>query len=270
MNKSTQGKLRRLQQILQSYEKVAVGFSGGVDSSFLLAVAAETLGKKHVLAVTVDSVVFPRKEVDEAIQFAKARKIRHVLLPIDLTGIKQMVKNSPDRCYYCKRVVFSKIKEVAEKKHFLVVCDASNSDDMKEYRPGTKALGELGIRSPLVDVHLTKKEIRALSKQMKLPTWEKPAGACLATRFPYGDVLSQKKLRIIERAEILLRSFGVKQVRVRSHQTLARIEVTPRDIRRILHHADEIISAFKKLGFTYVTVDIEGYRAGSFDEVLDV
>lgn len=270
MKKANAAKLQQLHNLLQSMKKVAIGFSGGTDSSFLLTTAAQTLGNKNVLAITINSVVFPKKELDAAKKFTRERNIPHLILPIDITAIKYITKNPPDRCYVCKKVIFSKVKKEAAKHHMTYVLDASNADDLQEYRPGFSALQELGIVSPLVDAHFTKAEVRELSKQMGLSTWEKPSGACLATRFPYGEEISPKKLIAIERAENYVQSLGVKQVRVRFHHDLARIEVLPKDFPRILRHAEALIDELKKQGFTYITLDLEGYRSGSLDEVLNL
>lgn len=247
--------------------RVAIGFSGGVDSSFLLKVTSDILGK-NTLAVTIKSPAHPKSEIDEAIRMARIMNVKHMIIDLDVTEIEEFKENNANRCYYCKKQIFSKIKEVAEKEGVPYVLDASNVDDLNDYRPGMRALEELGVLSPLINVELTKKEIRNLSKQMNLNTWNKPAFACLASRIPYGIGITKTRLMMIENAEDVLRSLSMKQFRVRYHNEMARIEVDKNDFQLVLDHTDKIVKRFKELGFKYITLDIEGYRAGSLNEVL--
>ncbi|UCH71669.1 MAG: ATP-dependent sacrificial sulfur transferase LarE, partial [Thermoplasmatales archaeon] len=204
----------------------------------------------------------------QAKHFAKNIGINHVIINLEETKIENFSKNSIDRCYYCKKELFSKIKQVALEKRLDYILDGSNFDDIKDYRPGIKALKELGVISPLKDVGLTKKEIRELSRDIGLNTWDKPSFACLASRFPYGIKITKSRLKKIEEAESFLHYCGVRQYRVRYHIEIARIETSKNDFKLVLKHSDEIIKKFKELGFKYITLDIEGYRTGSLNEVI--
>jgi len=260
-------KLKRLKDNLQQMNNVAVAFSGGVDSTFLLKIAHDALGD-NVIAITGVSLVFPKKEYNEAKLFAKSIGVKHVLIDFKVTDIDNFSKNPVDRCYYCKKELFSKIKQVAKDENLSFVLDGSNADDVKDYRPGFKAIKELGIISPLKDAGLTKQEIRMLSKELGLDSWDKPAFACLASRFPYGTKITKKRLEMVEKSEEYLQDFGVKQFRVRFHDEIARIEVLKKDFQIINNNSDKIVKRFKKLGFKYVTLDIQGYRTGSLNEVF--
>ena len=262
-------KLERLRERLRSLGSAAVAFSSGVDSTFLLRVAHEELGER-VIAATIRSHTFPKRELDEATAFCRAEGVRHVVIDSEELGIPGFAENSPDRCYHCKRELFGKLLAFAQKNGLAAVLEGSNIDDDGDYRPGRRAIRELGIVSPLHEVGLTKAEIRTLSREMDLPTSDKPSFACLASRFPYGERITAAGLGRVEKAEqwLLGAGLGLKQLRVRSHGDLARIEVPPADVPRLAARAAEIAAAFKDLGFSYVTLDLLGYRTGSMNEVL--
>jgi len=260
-------KLKKLKNNLKEMRSVLIAFSGGVDSTFLLKVAYDVLGENAV-AVTAASSTYPQRELEQAKEFTKTMGIKHVIINSEENEIDDFSKNPINRCYYCKKELFSKIKQIASEKHINYILDGSNIDDDADYRPGMKALKELCIVSPLIDVCLNKKEIRELSREMGLNTWDKPAFACLASRFPYGVEITRSKLEQVEKAESFLYNLGIKQFRVRYHNELARIEVLKDEFQTIFEHSNEIVKRFKELGFKYVTLDIEGYRKGSMNEVL--
>lgn len=261
------GKYGKLKEQLASLGSLAIGFSGGVDSAFLLAAAHEALGDS-VIAVTARSPFIPASDLEEAEAFCRERGIRHFLADVDPLGDETIRSNPADRCYHCKKKVFGAIIDIAREQGVKFVADGSNADDKSDYRPGSRAVHELGLVSPLQDAGFTKKEIRELSMAMGLPTYEKPSAACLASRIPYGEELTEEKLSRIDAAEDFLRELGFTNMRVRSHVDLARIELMPDETGRM---ADDslraVISAgLKEIGFTYVTVDLEGYRMGSLNE----
>ena len=260
-------KFEKLKEVLRSYQGAAVAFSGGVDSSFLLAAASETLGDK-VLAVTASSTSFPRRELEEAIRFCRERGIRQEVFHSDELAIEGFRQNPPNRCYLCKKHLFSRIFEIAEANGLPVVAEGSNLDDEGDYRPGLMAVKEMGAKSPLRAAGLTKQDIRDLSKEMGLPTWEKPSFACLASRFPYGETIDEQKLDMVDRSEEFLSGSGFRQVRVRIHDNLARIEVMPEDFDRLTGQHELIAKTLKEIGFTYVAMDLTGYRTGSMNETL--
>ena len=260
-------KLEHLKAELSSYGGVAVAFSGGVDSSFLLAAAHEVLGER-ALAVTAATCTIPQHELDEARQFCQERQIRHVLLQIDASQLPWLGSNPPNRCYLCKLAVFKEIIRTAGEYGLPVVAEGSNTDDDGDYRPGMQAIRELGVKSPLRAAGLSKDEIRRFSREMNLPTWDKPSLACLASRFPYGANITPEKLRAVERAERYLRGLGLRQLRVRCHGDLARLEILPDDFALLLAHRQEIYGELKDYGFSYVSLDLRGYRTGSLNETL--
>lgn len=265
-------KLDKLTQILQEMGTVVVGFSGGVDSSFLAAAAQRALGDKAV-AVTAYSETLPDSERQEAIDVAKQIGIRHVLLHISELVSDEFVANTPDRCYFCKKERFGSLKQWADDQQIAWVLEGSNADDKSDYRPGMRAIDELtGVRSPLLEAGLTKEEIRVLSKEWGVPTWNKPSAACLSSRVAYGLPITAQRLKQIELAEAVVKQFCTGQVRVRHHDNLARIEVAPEDIP-VLAAPDKAVvisGELRKLGFMYVTLDLSGYRTGSMNAVLEL
>ena len=240
---------------------------GSVDSTFLLKVAHDVLGD-NVLALTAASKFIPRRELDETIKFCAENKIRQIIFEADVLNIAGVKENPVDRCYLCKRELFKNFLRIAEENKISIVVEGSNMDDTSDYRPGMKALAELGIKSPLQVAELYKSEIRELSREMNLPTWSKPSMACLASRFVYGETLTEKNLSMVEAAEEFLLQAGFKQFRVRVHGKIARIEILPEEFDRLLKIREEISARFKALGFDYVTLDLQGYRTGSMNEGL--
>lgn len=264
MATSREEKEKKLSVLLEKYMPLAVAFSGGVDSTYLLHEAVKA-GKEKVTALIMKTPSVPERELDEAVTFCKSRGISFFVLPADPFSAAGFRENGRDRCYICKHFLFSALLEKAKEEGIPFVADGTNADDRKEFRPGLRALKELDIRSPLAEAGLTKKEIRELSEKEGLPTWNKPSFSCLATRFPYGEELTVEKLRRTEAAENLLADLGFTQRRVRVHGNLARIEVLPAEIPLLLERRDMISSRLEELGFLYTTVDLKGFRSGSMD-----
>lgn len=259
-----------LKKYIKSFGSVAVAFSSGVDSTFLLYASKEALGDQAI-AVTASSCSFPKRELDEAKAYCKSMGIRHLIVRSEELEIEGFSQNPANRCYLCKKELFEKIREIAGSEGIAEIAEGSNLDDNGDYRPGLIAVAELGIKSPLREVGFTKKEIRTLSRYLGLPTWEKQSFACLASRFPYGETISEEKLRMVDQAEQFLLDMGFHQLRVRIHGDIARIELMPEEFPKILSEAvrSQVNEHLRKIGFHYVTLDIQGYRTGSMNEVLE-
>lgn len=262
-------KFARLQENIRSMGSLAIAFSGGVDSTFLLKAAKDVLGD-NVLAVTAASCTYPERELKEAIGFAQSIGARHMVIRSEELDIEGFAENPKDRCYFCKKELFSKVVQIAKDQRIAYVADGSNVDDTGDFRPGMLAMRELGAVSPLMDAGLTKQEIRILSRELGLPTWEKQSFACLSSRIPYGEKITPEKLAMIDRAENFLLNLGFRQVRVRHHGNIARIEVGRAERGKFFEDGvmDQTDAALKEIGYDYVTLDLKGYRTGSMNEVL--
>ncbi|MCX8011679.1 MAG: ATP-dependent sacrificial sulfur transferase LarE [Desulfobacterota bacterium] len=260
-----------LRKTIRNLGKVAVAFSGGIDSTFLLKVAQEELGE-NVFAITGNSLLIPEEELHSTCQIANSFGASHSLIEIGVLTNSAFCQNPPERCYICKHVLFEKIQAIAYEKGIPIVIEASNFDDHSDFRPGIRALQEKGIKSPLMEAKLTKKEVRRLARAVGIPNWDKPSQACLASRFPYGEKITIEKIKKVAEAEKFIRELGFRQVRVRSYDNnnLARIEVENKDIGKFINPEirKKIIDKLKFLGFIYLTFDLEGYRSGSMNKIL--
>jgi uncharacterized protein len=262
-------KKERLFHIIEGLDSLLIAFSGGVDSTYLLAVAHRILGDRAV-AATARSPLFPRRETDRAETFARERGIQHVMFDMDEKKISGVLSNPPERCYFCKQAISERLLEIARDVGLKHVAHGANLDDQKDYRPGLKAAEEAGILSPLIEAGLSKNEIRRLSRDMGLPSWDLPSMACLASRIPYHEAITDAKLERVEKAEAYLLEHGFKQCRVRHHGTVARLELEGEDMARVLELAmrEKIVGKFRELGFIHVSLDLEGYKTGSMNRAL--
>ena len=271
MNEDLTLKYKKLKDYLSSLGSVVIAFSSGVDSTFLLKTAHNVL-KDKVIAVTASSCSFPKRELNEAIEFCRKENIKHIIFESEELDIEGFSHNPKNRCYLCKKELFSKISKIAEDNGINYVLEGSNTDDDGDYRPGMQAIKELGIISPLKIAGLSKSDIRILSKELKLQTWKKQSFACLSSRFVYGEEITKEKLNMVDKAEQLLLDFGFSQVRVRIHGTIARIEIMPDEFNKLIQNdvREVIVAKLKEFGFSYVSMDLIGYRTGSMNEVLNL
>ncbi|MCH5192262.1 MAG: ATP-dependent sacrificial sulfur transferase LarE [Oscillospiraceae bacterium] len=260
-----------LENYLNNLGSVVVAFSSGVDSTFLLKVAHDVLGD-NAIAVTARSCSFPQRELNEAKAFCETEKIEQIIVDSEELSIEGFSKNPKNRCYLCKRELFTKIRSIAENRGIPYIAEGSNMDDSGDYRPGLIAVAELDIKSPLREAQLTKAEIRQLSKELGLPTWDKQSFACLSSRFVYGETITEEKLSMVDRAEQRLLDLGFSQVRVRIHGNIARIEIDPSEFSKITQPniANELNEYFHEIGFLYVTLDLGGYKMGSMNKTLNL
>jgi len=262
-------KYELLKEYLKNLKSAVIAFSSGVDSTFLLKTACGVL-KNNVIAVTAKSCSFPKRELNEAEAFCRHEGIKHIIIESEELNIEGFRHNPPNRCYLCKKELFEKIRNEARRYGIENIIEGSNLDDDGDYRPGFQAVKELGIKSPLKELGFTKDEIRTLSKKLGLKTADKPSFACLASRFVYGEEITEEKLSMADKSEQLLLDLGFRQVRVRIHNNIARIEVMPSEFEKLIENREKIVKYFKETGFAYVTMDLTGYRTGSMNETLKV
>jgi uncharacterized protein len=270
MEKELEQKYDRLKTMLSETGGIVIAYSGGVDSTLLLKVAVDVLGDR-ALAVTATSETYPARELGEAVRLAEKLGARHRQMHTSELGIQGFASNPPERCYYCKHELFQKLTEIAREEGLDVVADGTNADDASDFRPGMKAASEIGVRSPLQEAGFTKADVRKLSQELNLETWDKPSFACLASRFPYGERITGEKLEMVAAAEDVLRELGLTQIRIRHHGRIARIEVDPEHFALIMDedNRSHICQVLHKLGYLYVSLDLEGYRSGSMNAPLN-
>jgi uncharacterized protein len=260
-------KYQNLRKIIEGHGPMLVSYSGGVDSTLLAAVARDVLGEKS-RCVLLDSPVVPRAAVAQAESVARELGLALEIIPVPLMEYEGFLKNPPERCYHCKKISAVYLKRRAAESGLACIADGINRSDTEEHRPGLQASNEEGIVHPFIEAGITKEEIRTIARKLGLPVWQKPSAACLSSRIPYGDEITGEKLRMIEEAEAYLAGLGIGQLRVRLHGNLVRIEVHKEDTGKILVQQSSVVRHFRSLGFAYITLDLEGYRSGSMDEVL--
>jgi uncharacterized protein len=261
-------KISLLKRQLSEYKKILIAFSGGVDSSLLLKVSTDVLGSKNIIAATADSPTYTNEELKEAKKLTKSLRVKHIIFKTKEFNDENFINNPPLRCYYCKKELFGKLEAIREKYNCDMIIDGANYDDRNDHRPGTKAENEFKIQTPLKDAFFTKQDIREYSRQLKLKTHDAPSMACLASRIPYGEKITRQKIKMIDAGEKFLKALGIRVLRLRSTSDTARIEVNPEDFNKILNNKNSIIKKLKKIGYKYITLDLEGFRSGSMNEVL--
>lgn len=262
-------KYEQVKTILRSMNRVVVAFSGGVDSTLLLKAALDALGRDQILAVTADSETYPTREMEEATRIAALLGARHRIIHTSELNIPGYKENTPNRCYFCKQSLFQHLQQFLEEEGNECIVYGLIADDMGEHRPGYRAAVELGVRGPLQEAGLYKTEIRELSRRFDLPTWDKPSFACLSSRIAYGETITQEKLTRVDLAEAYIMSLGIRQVRVRTHEQTARIEVEAADMAKLLERREDVMNALTSYGYTFVTMDLGGYKSGNLNKMLE-